>query len=351
MNSLDINVDRTRAQGVSSSADRTLSPMPAGSTAPGAVVASARRIAGAALPGFARELGERYEIRGQLGEGAFGIVFLAWDRLMGREVAIKTLKELRGDLVMRFRREAELLARLAHPNILRVFDRQLDGDPPYMITERVDGETLADHLRSVRLELDHALALCAQVGDAVAYGHSHGILHRDIKPSNVFVLREGGVKLGDFGLAREIAAGTTLTRCGVLVGTPLYLSPEMVCGKRATPESDQYALGVMAYQMVTGTPPFTGDSVENILGARLLDDPKPPRAVNPELPPDVDALIMKALARKPADRFASVEAFSAAARATAGVPAGPLSPLASASIESEATLSPGACLGQSGSEL
>jgi serine/threonine protein kinase len=267
------------------------------------------------IPPFSQDFLNKYGLLRTLGEGSYGVVLLAKNKFLDKFVAIKALKELHADEALRFSRESKILASLEHPNIVRVFDAGVDGQIPYMTMEVVEGDTLDKVLESNPPDLKRSLEIIAQCGDAVAFAHERGIIHRDLKPQNCFQLRDGSIKLGDFGLAREIAGGNTITASSVLLGTPHYISVEQVRGERAGPASDQYALAVMAYQMVTGGRlPFEGDNLMAVITARITETPAPPSDHKPGLPPDVDAWIMKGLARAPENRFASVTEFVVEAR-------------------------------------
>jgi predicted Ser/Thr protein kinase len=248
-----------------------------------------------------------YELLRVLGEGGMGVVYLARQKALQRDVALKLIKGLGREDVDRFVRESRVLASLSHPGILGVIDAGFDGEVPYLVCELVQGRTLQNLIDESIPPVDEGTRIVQAVAEALAFAHERDIVHRDVKPDNVFVADGGAVKLADFGLARTLAKGQTLTAESVMMGTPAYMSPEQVEGQRATPASDQYALGVLAFQVVTGRLPFAGDTVMEQLTARLKSA-APPASVAPAL----DAALARALSRRPEDRFGSVREFGEA---------------------------------------
>ncbi|MGH9037912.1 MAG: protein kinase domain-containing protein, partial [Acidimicrobiia bacterium] len=255
-----------------------------------------------------RVLGGRYRLRRELARGGMATVWEAEDKVLTRRVAIKVLHpHLAGDdgSRVRFRREAVAAAGLAHPHIVTTYDTGRDAEVAYIVMELVEGITLARLLRAEgSLPLAKALDVAAQVADALACAHSHGIIHRDVKPSNILLRADGHVKVADFGIAKA-GAGTDLTRTGVVMGTAKYLSPEQVSGAPADAASDIYALGIVVYEMLCGTPPFVGDSDLTTALSRLTATPESLAERRPEVPPSLEAVVLRALARNPGARFRS----------------------------------------------
>src|SRR6266566_4439816 len=254
-------------------------------------------------------LAARYALERELGRGGMATVYLAQDRKHHRQVAIKVLKpELAAALgPERFLREIDTAARLTHPHILPLHDSgEVEGFLFYVMPY-VEGESLRDRLsREKQLPLGDALQIAREVADALSYAHSHDVVHRDIKPENI-LFEAGHAVVTDFGIARAITAagGEKLTGTGIAVGTPAYMSPEQAAAEhRIDGRSDIYSLGCVLYEMVAGEPPFAGPSAQAIL-ARKLTDPVPPlRTVRETVPEAIERVILKALARVPADRFA-----------------------------------------------
>jgi len=240
-----------------------------------------------------RRLGDRYELGEVLGYGGMAEVLRGRDIRLGRDVAVKTL---RVDLARetsfqaRFRREAQSAASLNHPAIVAVYDTGesvLDGVPvPYIVMEYVDGRTLRDLLKAEhRVMPTRALEITAQILSALDYSHRNGIIHRDIKPANVMLTRAGDVKVMDFGIARSVAqASAAVTQTAAVIGTAQYLSPEQARGEQVDPRSDVYSTGCLLYELLTGTPPFTGDSAVAVAYQHVREDPIPPSRVNSASP-------------------------------------------------------------------
>jgi tRNA A-37 threonylcarbamoyl transferase component Bud32 len=267
-----------------------------------------------------RVLNDRYEVDKPLGRGGMAQVFRGTDRVLGRTVAIKVLDQKhRNDakFVTRFRREAQSAAGINHPNVVSVFDTGSEDGLHYIVMEYVDGETLDDVLvREKALPAHRAVAIAEPVARALEAAHQKGMVHRDVKPGNIMLDRSGTVKVVDFGIARA-AADDTLTQTGIVLGTAAYLSPEQAQGVAVDPRSDVYSLGCVLYEMLTGRKPFTGDSALAIAYKHVREDPTPPSQVNPDIPPELEALVLTAMAKDPAQRFPSggamQEALSAAA--------------------------------------
>jgi eukaryotic-like serine/threonine-protein kinase len=259
-------------------------------------------------------LGERYEIGGVLGRGGMAEVHRGRDLRLGREVAVKVL---RSDLArdpsfqVRFRREAQASASLNHPAIVAVYDtgedRTANGATPYIVMEYVEGETLRDVLRREgRLDPERAMSLTADVCGALDFSHRNGIVHRDVKPGNVMLTPQGAVKVMDFGIARAVSdSAATMTSTAAVIGTAQYLSPEQARGEAVDARSDVYSVGCMLYELVTGAPPFTGDSPVSVAYQHVREDPRLPSSINPVIPPALDAIVLKAMAKNPANRYQS----------------------------------------------
>jgi serine/threonine-protein kinase len=262
----------------------------------------------------------QYEIRDLLGEGGIGKVYGAFDTVLQREVAIKTLRpELLSDanFIERFRAEAKSLARLNHPNITTLYSLVPDGDNLCMVMERVRGHTVDDILkkRNAPIDVRESLAIFAQAADGLAYAHSLGVIHRDIKPSNMMIGENGVLKIMDFGIAR-VRGSERLTRSGSIVGTLAYMAPEQLRGDEGDEASDLYSLAIVLYEMLSGAPPFAADTDYDLMQAQIQQ--KPDRLVPrvPGLDGAIEAAIMRALSKKPDQRFASMRAFSDALGAT-----------------------------------
>ena len=255
----------------------------------------------------------RYQVVRKLGAGGMANVYLAEDQELGRRVAIKILNDRHaGDdqFVERFRREAKNAAALSHPNIVSIYDRGEAEGTYYIAMEFLDGRSLKELIvgrgpAPVTVSVEYA----RQILQALRFAHRHGIVHRDIKPHNVLVDAEGRVKVTDFGIAR---AGTSqMTEAGSIVGTAQYLSPEQARGAAVDQRSDVYSLGIVLYELLTGTLPFNGDTPVEIAMKHLSTVPEPPSTRRPDVPRDLDLIVMRALAKDPADRYQSAEEMDA----------------------------------------
>ena len=252
-----------------------------------------------------------YEVMEQVGRGGMATVFKAYHHALERMVAIKVLPDMLAEdpeFKERFRREAIAIARLKHPNILTVFDHgEFDGQP-YIVTEFVEGGTFAHELGKP-ISIQRAKEVLGAVASALDYAHTNGVLHRDVKPSNILMTKDGKSVLGDFGLARMMASGQRLTRLDMVVGTPEYMSPEQCAAGDAGPASDQYSLGVVAFEALTGHPPFHAETPAAVMLAQMRTPLPPPKTVNPDLSQPVEKALIRVLAKEPAERFPSCEAF------------------------------------------
>jgi serine/threonine-protein kinase len=235
-------------------------------------------------------------------------VYLACDSELDRPVAVKLLAENAAaddGLRERFVREARLAARLSHPNIVGVFDAGEDDGRPYIVMEHVEGETLAELLAGRgRLPADEARGLALQAARGLAHAHAAGLVHRDIKPQNLLLRDEGTLKIADFGIARA-AEGTALTQAGTVLGTAAYLAPEQALGEEATPAADVYSLGAVLYELLTGKPPYEFDSLADLADKQRRHAIAPVRELAPDVPRDLEDIVMRCLARNPAYRPAS----------------------------------------------
>ncbi|MBA3618250.1 MAG: Stk1 family PASTA domain-containing Ser/Thr kinase [Actinomycetota bacterium] len=277
-----------------------------------------------------RMLGDRYELGEVLGRGGMAEVHLGQDTRLGRAVAVKTLRaDLARDSTFqaRFRREAQSAASLNHPSVVAVYDtgeEVVDGLPlPYIVMEYVEGDTLRELVRSGRRLLpDRALEITAEVLTALEYSHRNGIVHRDIKPGNVMLTPEGVAKVMDFGIARAAAdSGATVTQTAAVLGTAQYLSPEQARGQPVDARSDLYSTGCLLYELLTGRPPFVGDSPVSVAYQHVREDPVPPSQIDPDIPPALDAIVLKALAKNPDNRYDDATQMRAdIERALAGTP-------------------------------
>ncbi|MEU1276906.1 Stk1 family PASTA domain-containing Ser/Thr kinase [Streptomyces sp. NPDC005805] len=263
-----------------------------------------------------RRLGGRYELGSVLGRGGMAEVYLAHDTRLGRTVAVKTL---RADLARdpsfqaRFRREAQSAASLNHPAIVAVYDTgedYVDGvSIPYIVMEYVDGSTLRELLHSGRKLLpERTLEMTIGILQALEYSHRNGIVHRDIKPANVMLTRTGQVKVMDFGIARAMGdSGMTMTQTAAVIGTAQYLSPEQAKGEQVDARSDLYSTGCLLYELLTVRPPFVGDSPVAVAYQHVREEPQPPSAFDPEITPEMDAIVLKALVKDPDYRYQSAD--------------------------------------------
>jgi serine/threonine-protein kinase len=258
----------------------------------------------------------RYEIVAELGKGAMGTVYKAVDPLLNRTVAIKTInmsvdQDEMAEYEARFYQEAKAAGGLNHPNIVTVYDIGRSGNVAYMAMELLEGRELRSMMTpGIPRPVGEAVDVAAQVAEGLAYAHHHEVVHRDIKPANIMVVRDGLAKITDFGIARMRTAEVR-TQTGVLLGSPKYMSPEQVLGKRAEPDSDIFSLGVVLYEMLTGKAPFTGADVNAIMFQIVNLVPPAPSSINPGVPTMLDFITAKALAKTAQARYTSAKQLAA----------------------------------------
>jgi serine/threonine-protein kinase len=263
----------------------------------------------------------KYEIWRELGRGAMGVVYEAFDPLIQRTVAIKTIlkssfdKSEAKEAFSRFRREAQAAGRLTHPKIVSIYEYGEDEEMAYIVMELIRGRELKDYFdREEHFEVRDGVRIVLQLLDALDYSHSRGVVHRDIKPANIMITDEGGIKVADFGIAK--IESTHLTQAGIVLGTPTYMSPEQFMGKEVDRRTDIYSAGVVLYQFLTGTRPFTG-SVIAIMHKAVNQEAVPPSRLNPAVPGALDAVVGKAMAKRPEDRYQTAAEFMEALKQAA----------------------------------
>jgi eukaryotic-like serine/threonine-protein kinase len=266
-----------------------------------------------------QKIAGRYEIRGLVGTGGMSSVYRARDTVLERDVALKVLHEHHSSdpqYVERFRREARAIARLNHPNIVTVIDRGEFEGRQFIVFEHVPGENLKEVVaREGALPVEQALALTHQIARGLAFAHEHGVVHRDVKPQNVLLDESGAPKVTDFGIARSLDPEHGLTPTGTLLGSSDYIAPEQASGERVDERSDQYSLGALLYELLTGDVPYPADSFM-AAAMRHVQDPVPSvRQRRGGVPPRVDAIVARAMAKRPEDRFPSTTAMMSAIEA------------------------------------
>jgi len=276
------------------------------------------------MPEVGRVLGDRYRLIELLGEGGMATIYRAHDRQLDRDVAVKLLRTQYGrdaGFIARFRQEAQSAASLNHPNVVNVYDYGTDEAGPFIVMELIDGENLAEILRERGFLPPLAAAgIAEQVAEGLSVAHERGIVHRDIKPSNILLARDGRAKVVDFGIARALVEAQ-LTLPGTTLGSVHYFSPEQARGEPVTAASDIYSLGLVLFEMLTGRRAWTGDTAGAVALARLANPPPPPSSLQADVPPALDAIVARALALDPQDRFASAATTAAALRSFLADPA------------------------------
>ncbi|HET9539536.1 MAG TPA: Stk1 family PASTA domain-containing Ser/Thr kinase [Candidatus Limnocylindria bacterium] len=283
----------------------------------------------------------RYRLIAPLGEGGMATIWRALDEQLDREVAVKLLREQYGNdpgFAARFKQEARAAGSLQHPNIVPVYDYGTDTDgAQYIVMQLVEGEDLAALLRErTRLETDDAVRVAIGVASALEAAHRRGLVHRDVKPGNILITDDGEVKVTDFGIARAVAEAS-MTVTGTTLGSVHYFSPEQARGDEVTGASDVYALGIVLYEMLTGRRPFEADSAAGVALKRLNEDPPPPESFVP-VPSGLSAIVMRALQREPADRFADAGSFAEALRTWQKDPAAAAAMVAAAGVAGAAAV-------------
>jgi eukaryotic-like serine/threonine-protein kinase len=258
-------------------------------------------------------LGGRYRLEARIGAGGMAEVYRGFDTVLNRTVAIKVLLPQfarDGSFVERFRREAQAAARLNQPNIVGVYDSGSDGETQYIVMEFIEGRTLAEFMgRGGSLTPMHSVEIAEKICDALAYAHARGVIHRDIKPANVMVTRQGEVKVMDFGIARIVAGPETAPQTSAVLGTAAYISPEQAQGQGVDGRTDIYSLGAVLYEMLAKRPPFVGDSPVSVAYKQVNENPEPPSKHNADVPAPLDAVVMRALAKNPANRYQGASEF------------------------------------------
>ncbi len=261
-----------------------------------------------------------YRILEQLGQGGMATVYKAYHASLDRYVAVKVLHQAfleDPNFLARFQREARVVARLEHPNIVPIYDYAEQDGQPYLVMKYIEGETLKARLQRERLSPSELERIVENVGAGLAYAHKQGVLHRDIKPSNVILSTEGGIYLADFGLARIAQAGESTLTSDMVLGTPQYISPEQALGKKDLDEgTDIYSFGVMLYEMTAGRVPFSSDTPFSVIHDHIYTPLPLPSQVNPSIAPSLERILLKALAKDRADRFADIPALVQAFKET-----------------------------------
>jgi serine/threonine-protein kinase len=248
----------------------------------------------------------KYEVIEQVASGGFGVIYKGWDPFIRRQVAIKMCATPDEEVRQRFHQEAQFVGNLVHRNITLVFDFGMEGDIPYLVQEFLTGYDLDELLKAgVLSDLSAIVSILIQVSEGLDFAHHRGIVHRDIKPSNIRILEDGTVKIMDFGIAKSLEGGSKLTQTGIALGTAGYLAPEQIQGGAVDPRTDIFAVGVVAYELVTGSRPFQGSTLSNVLYKILNEQPDPPSAKALGCPPTLDAVIRTCLAKDPDDRYQS----------------------------------------------
>ena len=284
----------------------------------------------------------KYELRGTLGRGAMGTVYDGWDPAIARRVAIKTVRlpdatdaEAQDELA-RFKREAQAAGRLSHPNIVGVFDYGETDQIAYIVMEFVDGDSLKSLLdKQERFAVPETVRVMEELLAGLQFSHERGVVHRDIKPANVMMTRDGRVKIADFGIAR--IESSSMTQAGTVLGTPAYMSPEQFMGQTVDARTDIYSSGVLLYQLLTGERPFEG-SMSAIMHKALNTEPPRPSDLSVTAPPAFDAVVRRAMARRPEERFATAADFAQALRQALVAPAMPGGLAALEPADAEATI-------------
>src|SRR5215468_6788432 len=252
----------------------------------------------------------KYQVLERIGRGGMGTIFKAHDPVLDRLVALKVISpevEVTDELRTRFFREAKACAKLNHPNIVTVYDMGEDEGRLFIVMELLEGEELRQIIKASHvLNLEDKISVMLEVCSGLHYAHQKGIIHRDMKPGNIFLQKTGHVKILDFGIALIAATEPGLTRTGLIMGTLRYISPEQVRG-RVDQRSDMFSIGSVFYELLTSRPPFLGDDAMQLLEQLRTEDPPPPNQIDPAIPPELTAIVQRAMRKEPADRFRDLE--------------------------------------------
>lgn len=261
----------------------------------------------------------RYRLKGEIGQGGMAVVYRAQDERLGRPVAIKRMRaQLAADptFLARFRREAQAVANLSHPNLAAVYDSGEVNGIPYIAMEYVDGDNLKTRIAAeAPFSPEKAVNLMIQVCEGVGAAHRAGLVHRDLKPQNILLTRGGQAKVADFGIARSLSASVSSTQTGQVWGTAQYIAPEQASGQPVRPATDVYSLGIILYELLTGRLPFEGDNALALAMQHLQAEPRPLRQFNPALPVGLEAIVAKAMAKRPDARYPDADALGSALKA------------------------------------
>jgi serine/threonine-protein kinase len=286
-----------------------------------------------------------FTLESELGRGAMGVVFRGFDPAIGRPVAIKIIQggrfatlEETADLKQRFAREAAAAGRLSHPNIVTIYQFGEEGDLQYLVQELIDGGSLSQLIQRERPDVKRTLSILSQVGDALDYAHSHGVVHRDVKPANILIGADGRAKLTDFGIAR--VASQTITGSGLIIGTPAYMAPEVINGTRGDERADQFALAVMTYELLSGRHPFAAETQAGLMFKIVSEHPAALHTLNPSLPHVMSEVLFRALAKSRERRYATCSAFVAALENALVAPVQAAAPIRPASLREPIPIRP-----------
>ena len=258
----------------------------------------------------------QYSLVELVGEGGIATVYKGYQKSLDRWVAVKVLHSDDQNVLARFEREAKSVANLRHRNILMVYEYGTEKGLPYIAMELVEEGTLDGYLTGEPMDWPKAVSIAVHIADALHYAHQHGLIHRDVKPSNILMPQDDWPLLADFGLVKVSDEDKALTATGMIMGTPSYIAPEQARGDKIGIHADMYALGVILFEMIAGRLPFAYENANYLMLAHIQEDPPSPREFNPDCPPEVEEIILKALEKSPEDRFSDMETMAAALRRT-----------------------------------